>query len=101
GSDERPNRARQGGKGGGTGFRGVGGQGAADEETISSGVAVTLPPPGLDRLRRRLSRDEAAAAVADEVRPARLNQSLPHLEVVLRLEELHQRPLHLAVAQVL
>ena len=33
--------------------------------------------------------------------PGRPEQGLPHLEIILRLEELEQRPLQLAVAQVL
>ena len=47
-----------------------------------------------------VGRDQAVAAVADQVLPAGLDQRLADLEVVLRLEELHQRPLQLAVAQV-
>ena len=37
---------------------------------------------------------------SDQVSPPRLEQSLPHLEVVLGLEELKQGSLHLAIAQV-
>src|SRR5262245_36963027 len=55
---------------------------------------VRLLAAGLDRLLRRVRWDQAVAA-ADQVRAARLHECLTHLEVVLRLEELHQRPLHL------
>ena len=46
-----------------------------------------------------MSRDQAVAPVSDKVSRRRLEQCLPHHEVVLRLEELHQRPLHLPVPQ--
>ena len=60
------------------------------------------PPATLvERLPWAAARDQAVAAAADQVLPAGLLERLAHLEVVLRLEELHQRPLHLAVAQVL
>src|SRR5271166_4724182 len=66
---------------------------------VAFGCPIRLSPPRFDRLTRRMSRDQAVAPVSDEVSPPRLEQSLPHDEVVLRLEELHQRPLHLPVPQ--
>jgi hypothetical protein len=57
-------------------------------------------PPGLDRLPRRLGRDQAVTASTYQVLPPRLLQRLAHLEIVLRLEELQQRPFQLAVAQL-
>src|SRR5437763_1846706 len=68
---------------------------------VAFGGPIGLPPPRLDRLARRMSRDQAVAPASDQVSPPRLEQSLPHHEVVLGLEELHQRPLHLPVAQAL
>ena len=53
------------------------------------------------RLARRMSRDQALAPASDQVCTPRLEQGLPHHEVVLGLEELHQRPLHLPVPQAL
>ena len=56
--------------------------------------------PCLQRFPRRLGRDQAVAAAADQVRAAGLLQGVADLEIVLRLEELQERPLQLAVAQV-
>src|SRR5437868_3265125 len=57
-------------------------------------VRVVRPlPPCPDRLFRRLSRDQAIAARADEVLPPGLEERLPHGKPVLRLEELQERPL--------
>src|SRR5579875_885681 len=64
---------------------------------VVTGRLVRPPPSGFDGLFRRMGRDEAIAAVADEVGPSRLDQRFPHREVILRLEELHERSLHLAV----
>src|SRR5690349_18972526 len=66
---------------------------------LAAGRFVRPLAPGLQRLPRRRRRDEGVAAAADQVGPPRLLQGLADLEVVLRLEELHQRPLHLAVPQ--
>src|SRR5262249_12902639 len=64
-------------------------------------VRVISPTPArLDRFLRRLCRDQSLAP-ADQVLPLRLDQRLPPLAVILRLEELQQGSLHLAVAQVL
>ena len=56
----------------------------------------TLP---VERLPRRPVGDQAVAAGADQVLPARLLQRPADLEPVLRLEELEQGPLHPPVAQ--
>ena len=56
--------------------------------------------PFLDRFGRRGGRDQAVAAVSDQVLTARLLQRLADFEVVLGFEELHERALHLAVAQL-
>ncbi len=56
--------------------------------------------PGPERLVRRSGRDECITAAADQVCPPRLFQRLADLEVVLRFEELHERPLQLAVPQL-
>ncbi len=70
-------------------------------------IVVTLSnlirplPSSLNRRLRRLTRDQAVAPVPDEVAPPGLEQRLPHHEVVLGLEELHQGSLHLPVPQSL
>src|SRR5271166_6160980 len=66
---------------------------------VATGRLIRPPPSRLDGLARRMSLDQAVAPVSDEVSPPRLEQSLPHHEIVFRLEELHQRPLHLPVPQ--
>ncbi len=60
---------------------------------------IRPPPSRLDGRPRRLARDEAVTARADRVLTPRLEQGLPHHEVVLGLEELHEGPLHLPVPQ--
>src|SRR5436190_1795743 len=62
---------------------------------------VRLATTGLNGLRRRVGGDEAVAARADRVGPPGFAQRLADHEVVLGLEELHQRPLHLAVPTIL
>jgi hypothetical protein len=57
-------------------------------------------PPWLDRLLWSVRRDQGVAASADQVSPAGLDDRVTDLEPVLRLEELHERPLQLAVPQV-
>ncbi len=81
------------------GFFTGGGVGDAVVVVAAEGGVGPLPL-GLDGLLRRLRRDQPVAP-ADQVRPPGLNQRLADLEVVLRLEELHERPLHLAVVQSL
>ena len=66
---------------------------------VALGDLIGPPPPCLDGGLGRVSRDQAVAPVPAEVALTRLEQGLPHHEVVLGLEELHQRPLHLPVAQ--
>jgi len=46
-----------------------------------------------------MSRDQTIAARADKIRLPCLDQGLPHLKVVLRLEKLFQGTLELAVFQ--
>src|SRR5438046_2890936 len=53
-------------------------------------------PPGLQRLLGWVGRDEGVAAGADQVGAAGLLERLADLEVVLRLEELHQGSLQLS-----
>src|SRR5262245_23287951 len=64
-------------------------------------LAASLPirplAPCLQRLGGWMSGDQPLTA-ADEIRAAGLDQRLAHLEVVLRLEELQEGPLQLAVA---
>jgi hypothetical protein len=59
-----------------------------------------LLPPRLDRFLRRVRGDESITPT-DEVAAAGPDERLADLEVVLGLEELHQRALQLAVAEVL
>src|SRR5262249_44912078 len=66
---------------------------------VALGSPLRLPPPCLDRLTRRLGRDQAVAPGTDELATPRIEQGLPHHEIILGLEELHQRPLHLSVPQ--
>src|SRR5262245_62582642 len=51
---------------------------------VAPGDVVGPRPPLLEGLPGPLDRDEAVAAVADEVLPPRLHQRLPNGEVVLR-----------------
>ncbi len=76
---------------------------AADVVALTLLAHVVVGPLAalVERLARRMRGDQAVAAVADQVLPAGLLQGLADLEVVLRLEELQQGPLQLAVAQVL
>jgi hypothetical protein len=71
---------------------------------IRDGVVVVavigLPPSRLNRLLWRLSRGQAVTPAADQIAAPRLEQCLTHLEVVLRLEKLHQGSLHFAIAEV-
>ena len=60
---------------------------------------VGLPTPGLNGLLRRVGRDQPLAP-ADQIGPAGLDQGLTDGEIVLRLKELHQGPMELAVPQV-
>ena len=63
-------------------------------------VMVVRPlPPAFNRSLRRLGRDQSVAP-ADQIAPPRLDQGLPHLEVVLRLEDLHEGPRVLAVLRI-
>src|SRR5262245_9857124 len=66
-------------------------------------VRVVRPPaPRLNGLLGRLSRNETVAAVPDQIiLVSGLDERLPHGKPVLRLEELHQRSLMLAVAHLL
>src|SRR5579862_6172185 len=67
---------------------------------VPASLLVRLPAPRRNGFLRRLGRDKTVAAVADQVLPSGLDQCFPHGKPVLRFEELHQRPLHLAVAKV-
>ena len=60
---------------------------------------IHLLPPGFDCFPRQVGGNEPIAA-ADLVRAASTDESLADLEIVLRLEERHQRPLEPAVAEV-
>src|SRR5579883_1095267 len=51
--------------------------------------------PGLEGRPGRMGRDQAVAPRADQVAPPGREQCLTDLEVILRLEELEQRPLEL------
>jgi hypothetical protein len=65
-------------------------------------VRVIGPTPAsLDGFLRRLSGDQAIAAVANQVLPPGLNECLPHGKPIIRLKKLHQRPLHLTVPKSL
>src|SRR5947209_4614857 len=55
---------------------------------------VHPPPPGLDGFFRWLRRDQTIAPVSNQVLPPGLDECLPHGKPVLRLEKLHQCPLH-------
>src|SRR5437868_2471705 len=70
---------------------------------IRNGVVVIVVIRALsscfDCFLWRIGGNEAVATVSDEIRSPRFFQRLPNLEPVLRLKELHQRPLHLPVAQ--
>jgi hypothetical protein len=68
---------------------------------VSLDRLVSPPPTRLDRFLGRLGRYQAVTAVADQILPPGLDECLPHVEPVLRLEELHQGPLHLPVPHVL
>jgi hypothetical protein len=74
----------------------------SSNKTPYAGYCITpqLAHPSADLLLRRIRRDERVAAAADNVGAAGLFQRLAHLKVIVRLEELQQRPLQLAVAQV-
>lgn len=61
---------------------------------------VYRPPPCLDGLPGRLSRNECVAAAAVRVSPAGLEQGLVVQEVVLRLEKRQEGPLEPAVMQL-
>jgi hypothetical protein len=63
---------------------------------VAARCSVGLPASRFKRFLRRVGRDQAIAARADEVLPAGLDQGFPHREPVLRLENLYQRPLQLA-----
>src|SRR5438132_1608045 len=67
---------------------------------LAAQVLVGSCTPGLQSLARRPRRNQRVAAAADQVLPPRLFQGLPHIKVILRLEELKQGALQLAVAQV-
>jgi len=63
--------------------------------------AVGAVPSRLKGLPGRTGRDEGVATRADQVLAARLFQGFADVEIILRLEILHQSPLQLTVAKVL
>src|SRR5262249_28446231 len=63
-------------------------------------VMVWVVGPFAARLNcplRRVSRNQAVAAISDEVLVPGFQQSFPHSEPVFGLEELHQSPLHFPI----
>ena len=68
---------------------------------VTASWLIRPPSACLERFLRRLGGDEGVAAGADEIGAAGFLQGLADLEVFLRLEELQQRPLQLAVAEML
>src|ERR1700722_16012401 len=68
---------------------------------VAFDIPLGLPPPLLQRLLRRVGGNQAVAPVPDQVCPLGFKQRFPHGEPVRRLEELHERPLELAVIQIL
>src|SRR5262249_48700754 len=69
-------------------------------DVVAADRRVGPLPPRSQGFFGRLRRDQGVTAGADQVLPSGLLQSLAHLEVILRLEQLHQRSLQLAVAQI-
>ena len=66
---------------------------------VAFGCSVRPLPPCFDGLTGGMSRDQAVALASDQVAATGLEKGLVDQEVVLRLEELHQGPLHPPVTQ--
>src|SRR5271166_1426072 len=61
-------------------------------------VPVIGPAPArLDGFLGRLSRDQAVAAITDQVLSAGLTERFPHGKPTFWPKKLHQRPLHVAI----
>jgi hypothetical protein len=60
--------------------------------------SLSLPASLFQCLLWWVRRDEAVAPVADQILPPSLDKRFPYREPIRRLEELHECPLHFAIA---
>jgi hypothetical protein len=64
---------------------------------VSLGNLIRPPASGVDGRLGGLGWDQAVTSTPDQVRTTGFQECFPHHEVILGLEELERRPLHLPV----